>query len=397
MAENAKSGNRGQNSSPPSCDGAELAKGQGGSDGGEEKMVRFLKKGEEILDTFQSSIRAFEAQTLQFRALQETVNGLKRNAEETGADKRKNKKVKTVEVENESESEVDSEKDEIDQLMGDTDEEQHEEDNDDLLDNIDQFFNVESSFGEDLKEKVAHSVNNGLRGQADSEKMKKLLEKYCRPGNAVNLQVPGVDFVLWEQLKNKTKAVDSEKQRLIGALNQTLVPIVRAMDELHGNKTPDRQKLAEYVGDAFRLAAGQICVINKGRREAVKREMTPKFKSLCQSTPSATKLLGDEFTERVKMLDSQKEIKMTHKSEISAKQGSFLGKRGGDRFPAATSSTQSYPKQQFNFNKPQFQHQHQRPINNYQQKKFGTGKPVFKHSPQRSGNYGQKFPQHQRR
>ncbi|WAR05312.1 hypothetical protein MAR_020681 [Mya arenaria] len=155
------------------------------------------------------------------------------------------------------------------------------------------------------------------------------------PSNINNLQTPRLEPVLWDQLKNGTKSIDANRQKLIAALNLTLLPIVKALEELHLNKTNSGDKLAKYVGDAFRIAAGQICAINNERRESVKRELTSKFKPLCQvATTSATNLLGDDFGEKIKVLDANKDIKMTNKNPH--KPLSFLGKRGGDKTPMTT-------------------------------------------------------------
>ncbi|WAR05310.1 hypothetical protein MAR_020679 [Mya arenaria] len=52
-------------------------------DDSEQKICRFLKKGEEVLDTFKMSVRAFESQSLQFRELQKAVHDLKRKSDST--------------------------------------------------------------------------------------------------------------------------------------------------------------------------------------------------------------------------------------------------------------------------------------------------------------------------
>ena len=62
----------------------------------EKKICCFLQKGEEVLDTFKMSVRAFESQTLQFKELQETVNVLKLKAANDGeAHPRKQAKLPT--------------------------------------------------------------------------------------------------------------------------------------------------------------------------------------------------------------------------------------------------------------------------------------------------------------
>ena len=52
-----------------------------------------------------------------------------------------------------------------------------------------------------LEDGLAKMANDALRGKAQPEKLKKLAEKYKRPANVENLQVPKVEETLWRQLR----------------------------------------------------------------------------------------------------------------------------------------------------------------------------------------------------
>ncbi|WAR04948.1 POL5-like protein [Mya arenaria] len=262
----------------------------------DKRICRFLKKGEEVLDTFKMSVRAFESQSLQFRELQKVVHDVKRKSDSTDVEvppkrAKLSKQPGTAEAQQSCsatpEEIVSDSDDDISMLdRQEVDNTANNTTGDSFLDSIEQFFEQEETLGEAMTEKVANTINKALRGKTDNEKMKKLGEKYKRPSNINNLQTPRLEPVLWDQLKNGTKSIDANRQKLIAALNLTLLPIVKALEELHLNKTNSGDKFAEYVGDAFRIAAGQICAINNERRESVKRELTSKFKPLCQELPT---------------------------------------------------------------------------------------------------------------
>ncbi len=55
--------------------------------------------------------------------------------------------------------------------------------------------------------------NEGLRAAVDENKLKELQEKYLRPENIDNLQVPLVDNTLWRQLLRELRARDVQYQK----------------------------------------------------------------------------------------------------------------------------------------------------------------------------------------
>lgn len=61
---------------------------------GDEKMDKFIKRGEEILNTFSMSIKAFESQTNKLKEIEKTVCELKRKLnDDDSRKKRKNRNM----------------------------------------------------------------------------------------------------------------------------------------------------------------------------------------------------------------------------------------------------------------------------------------------------------------
>ena len=172
-------------------------------------------------------------------------------------------------------------------------------------------------------------MNKSLRCSPDANKLQALIERNKRPENVTNLQVPRVDSFLWDQLKGGTKSLDVAKQKTISALNQALVPLIRALDHIAGNSSPDVVTLKNYIGDSVKLMCGEVHKINMQRRDTIKQELFPKFKTLCSEDQpiSATGLFGDDLADKSKSLDTSKSVQMTPKGK------NFLFKRGGGGQP----------------------------------------------------------------
>ena len=60
-----------------------------------------------------------------------------------------------------------------------------------------------------------------------------------------------------------------------------MVPLLRAMDHMVGNKSPDMNTLKTCISDAVKIMSGEVNIINLQRCDAIKKEVFPWFKSLC--------------------------------------------------------------------------------------------------------------------
>jgi hypothetical protein len=67
----------------------------------------------------------------------------------------------------------------------------------------------------------------------------------------------------------------SKSKKMLGVLNQSMVPLLRAMDHVVGNKAPDNSTLKTYISDAVKIISGEVNKINQQRREAIKKEVFP--------------------------------------------------------------------------------------------------------------------------
>ena len=236
--------------------------------------------------------------------------------------------------------------DDIDALMEEPEnQEEQADEEEDFLADIERFFQGQDKTGPDVGERIAKITNKALRGnmsEDDDENLKKLMKEYRRPGNIPNLQVPQIENFLWRQLKRETKSSDFAMKKALENYALIMTPIIKAL-ELWKTKT-DNKQVMEYVKDAFKILGLTIKVTNIARMDKVKKELNPDYKTLC--TPedtSASLLMGDDLSEKVK--------KVKEGSRNSLTGSSFLFKRGGSK-PMNRNKTASH-NSKYPFNKNQ--------------------------------------------
>ena len=66
--------------------------------------------------------------------------------------------------------------------------------------------------------------------------MKKLREKFIRPSNVDNLQVPKVEPIIWLNLSDKGKATDAAVQKAVSKFMPGLTAIVQQLELINKHK-----------------------------------------------------------------------------------------------------------------------------------------------------------------
>ena len=82
---------------------------------------------------------------------------------------------------------------------------------------------------------LADGVNEGLWSVGQSEKVKKLREKFIRPSNVVNLQVPKMNPVIWHNISDKGKAAYAVVQKAVSRFMPGLAAIVQQFELINKN------------------------------------------------------------------------------------------------------------------------------------------------------------------
>lgn len=216
---------------------------------------------------------------------------------------------------------TDHEEDPVDRFMRQEEEESEEED---IVSSLGQYFNDDEEIGPKIDDDLAKMANEALRGKARPEKLKKLAEKYKRPANVENLQVPKVEELLWRQLRKESKGPDYLLQKTQSSFSLALIPIIKAVGILHNTKNKELRELQELVTDSFKILTLEVTNNHDVRRERIKKELEPKYRGICNKETSTTKLFGDQLQEAIKALGDSKFSLTLHQSSKKA----FLGQRG---------------------------------------------------------------------
>ncbi|XP_060579176.1 uncharacterized protein LOC132736112 [Ruditapes philippinarum] len=198
-----------------------------------------------------------------------------------------------------------------------------------FLEDLDDFFSLQQITGEEVSDHLASITNKALRvsDKKDAEKIKEFREKYKRPKNVENLQVPTVEEVVWRQLQPNTKQADFLLQKVTGNYGLALTPILRALDLL---KTKGSQEdITNCLMDTFKILCLTFKATNTSRGERIRRDIQPQFKAICDIEPSATQLFGDNLQETLKKLKTTK-VKLGNLSHTTSRP--FLSKRGARRW-----------------------------------------------------------------
>ena len=261
-----------------------------------------------------------------------------------------NKKRKLLQnVENESESDADSDIEvsnkethhipdtqqastskELDNILSDGELASEDESDDDILKELKLVFKGTEKSGPAIDKGLADVVNEGLRSVGQSEEVKKLREKFIRPSNVDNLQVPKVEPIIWRNLSDKGKATDAAVQKAVSKFMPGLTAIVQQLELINKHKKelkkiPVFKEIKKLSTEAVSALSHAVSASCQQRKDAIKSELDSKFHSLCEPAHpvSATQLFGDNLNAELKELDDSKKVHVS----IAKKRGFFKPER----------------------------------------------------------------------
>lgn len=301
-----------------------------------DKIADFVNKGEQIFLNMTRTLQEFShmgkklstvAKTVE--KLQTEVQNLKRNRKNdedktSGLSTSKKQKVNTISLDSgdsdgdeESLQMENSNEKSVDDMLNEAED---SEEDDNLQDLQDQFAE-KSETGDSVSERMGDIVNWSLRAVPDEKALQELLDKHKRPANLDTLQVQTIDQFLWRDLPQTTKIVDMKLQRSIHQLSNCLVSVIKALDHIRSNKTPDRSLIRELLGDTFKMMVYNITSTNKSRKEKIIQDIHPLYRNICsKAKASETKLYGNNLKEEAKFLTE----KAPHMSLPATKSQPFL-------------------------------------------------------------------------
>ena len=233
-----------------------------------------------------------------------------------------------------------------------------EEEGDEALQDLMNYFGQEENLGPDLDSKVKHMADLGLRMDASRIRDKEEAQKILRPANCEALAPPKVNPDIWSIMSTRTKSHDLAITRIQGLLLKGIIPVLRALEDARSRKDKDN---THRLADSFRMLAMANSLSSQLRKEGISWDLNKAFRPLCSPRqPVSTLLFGDSLAKDVKDIRDRHatgdrlslgNFKARHaKSRHSAKPYSrqtkkpFLGQKTSTNRRKWTSTTQGKPQ-----------------------------------------------------
>ena len=157
--------------------------------------------------------------------------------------------------------------------------------------------------GPELEEAAADACHKLLKSGLSTPKLNELLTKYTPPKNCEIMCPVSVNEHIWNSLEPDTRSADLKWQRPQKLLAKAMVSLSRAMTEVKAAALdkPSLNGTFNTMAECFGLLAANNREINLKRRELMKGDFNPVYKSLFgHSTPITTMLFGDAVEEEIK-------------------------------------------------------------------------------------------------
>lgn len=171
-------------------------------------------------------------------------------------------------------------------------------------------FNPEKATGPPISEKLAELTNGLLKEGLSKDQISTINQKYLKPKNCPFLEAPKVNNLLWNQLKQEPKNLDTSLQKGQGFLMSALYAMITVCNDLAQNHN-DVKSLTTLT-HALVLGLSANRQVNLARRDLLRPHLNKPYQSLCNpSTLITSYLFGDDLNKQVD--DLTKANKIGHK------------------------------------------------------------------------------------
>ena len=176
---------------------------------------------------------------------------------------------------------------------------------------------------------IAKRMNSSCTKRPAKEQFSQIQKKYLRPANCEFLKSPRVNPELWDDLQDKTKAREASFQAHQKNLIKGIIPVVYLADKAVQAKQAKKESVPlsevyDLIVDALTLLGNSVYDFSIKRRDLLKSEVAPAYKSLChESQPITTMLFGDELPQSIRNISQVK--RMAAKSVVHKRGMWYVG------------------------------------------------------------------------
>lgn len=191
---------------------------------------------------------------------------------------------------------------------------------------------TDSTIGDAMDPWLAQFVEKSMSSPPGKDALQEILDKYKRPENVKNLQVPAVENSVWLAISSKARTKDNLRQKHQDTFIKLMIALTSAADELNKRYMSyykDERDRAEWMLSPLEKLKDAIVVggfhnlqdITKRRRYDLEFFMPEKYRRLCSDfntfPPTPTALLGENIEDSVKQMDITN--KLTQKLDKNSK------------------------------------------------------------------------------
>lgn len=153
--------------------------------------------------------------------------------------------------------------------------------------------NIQETTDTAINDELAKIFQTLLKDKMPEHKLKSKVEIYVRPEN-VELRVPKVNPLIWNQLASNTRAHDARLQKSQGVLVGALIANVKAAN-IALTKYGNDKELLTLLTDSVAMGLQFYQEVNHSRRVAMKPDLHKDYASLCNvaQAESTEFLFGD--------------------------------------------------------------------------------------------------------
>ncbi|XP_028415797.1 uncharacterized protein LOC114539372 [Dendronephthya gigantea] len=165
----------------------------------------------------------------------------------------------------------------------------------------DDLFKDSEDCGPKVLDGVAKRINSSCTKKPAKEQFQSIQRKYLRPENCEFLKAPRVNRELWDDLHDKTKSPEVFFQAFQRNLIKGVIPVIMLTNKMVNAKKDKKDTIA--VSDVYDLAVDALTLLGNSvyeflmkRRESLKSEVAPAYKSLCHESQPITTMLFERIS-----------------------------------------------------------------------------------------------------
>lgn len=191
---------------------------------------------------------------------------------------------------------------------------------------------ADTKVGDPINVWLAQFIEKSMGSPPQKDVIQEIGEKYKRPENVNNLQVPAVENAVWIAISSKARNKDNLRQKHQETFIKLMIALASATDELNKKYMAAQEsgsgKLDWMMGPIEKLKDAIVIGSFHNMQDIIKRRrydleyyMPEKYRRLCTDftafPPTPTALLGENIDDAVKQMDITN--KLTQKLDKNSK------------------------------------------------------------------------------